>query len=50
MAPGLPIHISRSPHNVKLLVWGRAADGWWGNGDPWYAMMAANKIATLQLR
>jgi hypothetical protein len=20
------------------------------NGDPWYAMMAANKIATLQLR
>lgn len=30
MAPGLPVHISGPPHNVRLLSWGRAADGWWG--------------------
>ena len=30
MAPGLPVYLSRPPHSVRLLVWGRASDGWWG--------------------
>ncbi len=28
--PGLPIHLSRPPFSGRLLLWGQAADGWWG--------------------
>jgi hypothetical protein len=24
------VHLTRPPHNVRLVGWGRAEDGWWG--------------------
>lgn len=28
--PGIPIHLARPPFSARLLLWGRAEDGWWG--------------------
>jgi hypothetical protein len=27
---GVAVHLNRPPHNVRLVAWGRADDGWWG--------------------
>jgi hypothetical protein len=28
--PGIPVHIDRPPFSARLVLWGRAGDGWWG--------------------
>ncbi|MDT4905561.1 MAG: hypothetical protein QOH52_3577 [Pseudonocardiales bacterium] len=28
---GMAVHLDRPPHNVRLVAWGRADDGWWGS-------------------
>lgn len=25
----MAVHLNRAPHNVRLVAWGRADDGWW---------------------
>jgi hypothetical protein len=27
----MAVYLNRPPHNVRLLAWGRADDGWWGS-------------------